>query len=71
VDCASAAFLSQLNLFLDPAPAISPKGQRTQPTMKTVAQLSLDQTIGEISAQNSSYDCGQDMPGLKDGICHR
>jgi hypothetical protein len=30
-----------------------PKGEKTQPTMKTFAQLSLDQITSEISAQGS------------------
>jgi hypothetical protein len=35
-----------------------PKGKNTQPTMKTFAQRSLDQIIGEISARISTRAYG-------------
>jgi len=47
------------------------KGEKTQPNMKTLAQLTLYQTTGEISAQGTGHDCDQEMPGLQDRICHR
>ncbi len=45
-------------------------GEKTQPTMKTFAQLTLYQINCEISAQGSGHDRDQEMPGLKDHILH-
>jgi len=39
--------------------------------MKSIAQLSLYQITGEISAQVSRHNRDQEMPGLKDRFCHR
>jgi len=57
-----------------------PERGQTQSTMKTIAQLSLNQIVAEISAQNfagavwllpvhdASYDGEQQVPRLKDRI---
>jgi hypothetical protein len=51
---------------------LGPKGQNTQPTTNLIAQLGLDQSIGEISPQNGTRPAdthrSQQMPRLTDPI---